>query len=117
MTDDRERLRDILEAVGAVELYSLRGRSAFETDELIQVWMVHHLQIIGEAARRLSEDLRQRYPEVPWAQIIAMRNVLVHDYFAIDFKEVWSAVERDVPMLKRHVANILEELEKRSDRA
>jgi uncharacterized protein with HEPN domain len=110
MKDDAERLRDILEAIRQVEKYAARGRAAFETDELVQVWLTHHLQIIGEAARRLSDDLRRRYPDVPWPQIIAMRNILVHDYFAVDLEEVWSAVERDVPPLKRKIEAILQDL-------
>ena len=69
--------------------------------------MVHHLQIIGEAVRSLSETLRQSNPEVPWAQIRAMRNILVHEYFDVDLEEVWVTVERDLPRLKGTVQHIL----------
>ncbi|MGB2936751.1 MAG: DUF86 domain-containing protein [Phycisphaerae bacterium] len=110
MKDDKERLRDILEAIGRIEKHAARGHAVLETDELVQVWMVHHLQVIGEAARRLSDDLRGRHPEIPWPQIIAMRNILVHDYFAVDLEEVWSAVERDLPDLKKKITAILDEL-------
>jgi uncharacterized protein with HEPN domain len=79
-----------------------------DADELVQVWTVHHLQIIGEAARALSPAYRQAHPEVPWARIIAMRNILVHDYFAVDLEEVWSAVEQDLPVLKRQVMALLQ---------
>lgn len=61
--------------------------------------MVHHIQIIGEAARKLSDSMRNTHPEIPWPQIITMRNVLVHDYFGLDLQEVWMAVERDIPDL------------------
>ena len=111
MKDDRERLRDILEAIQAIEKYAARGRAACETDELLQVWMVHHIQIIGEAARRLSEALKNRHPEVPWTEIVAMRNILVHDYFAADMNEVWLAVERGIPQLKQQITDFLRELE------
>jgi uncharacterized protein with HEPN domain len=69
--------------------------------------MVHHLQVIGEAAA-ISEDLQARHPEVPWALIIAFRNVLVHEYFRIDLETVWRILEQDLPGLKLSVASILQ---------
>ena len=107
MRNDREYLLDILEAIGRVERYAARGRDAFDREELVQTWIVHHLQIIGEAARKLSSEFRAAHPEIPWAEIVAMRNVLVHDYFGIDEEEVWSAVQRDLPELKRKIEAIL----------
>lgn len=107
MRDDLERLRDIQEAIGRIEQQAAKGRSAFERDELIQNWIVHHLQIIGEATRHLSSELKTKHPEIPWSRIIGMRNVLVHDYFAIDVEAVWQAVERDLPDLKRKVNALL----------
>jgi uncharacterized protein with HEPN domain len=56
MRDPQERLRDILDAIARIERYAARGRHAFDQDELIQVWIVHHLQIIGEAAAQLGRD-------------------------------------------------------------
>jgi uncharacterized protein with HEPN domain len=107
MRQDGERLQDILEAIGQIERYALRGKDAFQTDELVQIWMVHHLQVIGEAAA-ISEDLQARHPEVPWALIIAFRNVLVHEYFRIDLETVWRILEQDLPGLKLSVASILQ---------
>ncbi len=112
MRDDRERLLDILEAIERIQKYASRGRKAFESDELLQTWIVHHIQIIGEAARKISDVLCTSHPEVPWPQIIAMRHVLVHDYFGIDVEEVWATVERDIPELKRQIKAILRELGK-----
>ncbi len=110
MRDPKERLRDILDAIVRIERYAARGREAFEQDELIQVWIFHHLQIIGEAAARLGRDFHDAHPEVPWPQIVAMRNVLVHEYFGIDLNEVWKTIERDLPRLKRAVAELLKSL-------
>jgi len=107
MRNDASRLQDILEALARVEKYAVRGREDFARDELIQTWIVDHLQIIGEAARRVSDALRTRHPEIPWPQIIAMRNILVHDYFSVDQDEVWAAVERDLPDLKRKIEGAL----------
>lgn len=84
MRDPKERLRHILEAIAQIERYAIRGKQAFERDELIQGWIVHRLQIIGEAARALPQRLRDERPDIPWAEIIGMRHVLVHDYFGVD---------------------------------
>ncbi|MFP4411866.1 HepT-like ribonuclease domain-containing protein [Coleofasciculus sp.] len=73
MRREAERLQDILDAIAAIERYASQGRQAFDEQELIQVWVIHHLQIIGEAASSLSGDLMNRYSEVPWAQIVAFR--------------------------------------------
>lgn len=64
MRDDRERLLDIQEAIERIEKYATRGRDAFEHDELIQTWILHNLQILGEAARAISAVLKQQHPEV-----------------------------------------------------
>jgi uncharacterized protein with HEPN domain len=108
--DDRERLEDNLEAAERIERYSSRGRQAFDEDELIQNWMVQNLQVIGEAARALSPTVRDSNPELAWSDIIGMRTVLVHHYFEIDIAIVWSAVTKDVPILKRRVQAILDTL-------
>ncbi len=107
MRDDRQLLLDIVEAIERIEKYASRGRDAFVADELLQTWGVYHLQIIGEAARSLSPDFRNIHPEVPWKRIIGMRNVLVHAYFGIDQLVVWEVFERDLPALKKTLADIL----------
>ena len=96
MRNDRERLLDIAEAIDRISKYAIRGREAFEKDELIQNWIVYHLQIIGEAAARVSDDFRSSCPDIPWSKIIGMRSILVHHYFGIDCDVVWSVVEKDL---------------------
>lgn len=113
MRGHRERLQDILEAIERVEKYAARGKAAFDQDELVQVWILHHLQVIGEAARSLSPEIMETLPEIPWSDIIGMRTVLVHHYFEIDSEIVWSVVEKDLAPLKERVRAQLE----REDRA
>ena len=96
MRDDRERLLDILEAIERIEKYTARGRSVFDEDELIQTWVLHHLQIIGEAVRALSPETTSRSDEIEWAKIIGMRNILVHNYFSIDTEIVWAVIENEL---------------------
>ena len=81
MRDDNQRLLDIIEAVENIHRHSSKGYEVFAEDELVQVWIVHHLQIIGEAAAGLSREFRDGHSEIPWIDIIALRNVLVHHYF------------------------------------
>jgi uncharacterized protein with HEPN domain len=111
LRDPAERLRDILEAITAIERYSNCEKRAFERDELLQTWFVRNLQIIGEAARTIPEEFRELAPGIPWRQIAGMRNILVHGYFEIDTDLVWDAVTRDVPALKPAVVQMLSSLD------
>jgi len=113
MRDDRDRLQDILDAIKKIERYAKRGRRVFEEDELVHTWMIHHIQIIGEAASKLTPTFRKTHQQVPWPQIITMRHVLVHDYLGIDLGEVWAVVERDLPALKKQIRQMVKPLPKR----
>jgi uncharacterized protein with HEPN domain len=93
--------------IDRIEKYTVDGREVFENDELIQVWVLRHLQIIGEACRSLTMEFKHRHPDVPWSEIVGMRNILVHDYFGIDVDVVWSTVETDIPNLKKRTSEIL----------
>lgn len=73
----------------------------------MQVWVIHHLQVIGEAARGVSQVLKDRHREVPWQQIIALRNILVHEYFGLNLDQLWILVERDLPRLEEQIERIL----------
>ena len=88
---------------------------AFENNELIQNWVVGHIQIIGEASNHLSQKLRAEHPEVPWSNIIGMRHILVHSYFDIDLDAVKEVLERDLPILKLQVEAILKDVEGQSE--
>jgi uncharacterized protein with HEPN domain len=108
MNRDYQRLLDIQEAIERIEKYAAQGRDAFNDEELIQTWVVYHLQIIGEAIGKLSDELKILYPEVPWKKIRGMRNILVHDYFGIDLDIVWRVIEVELPDLKDHICSMLE---------
>ena len=110
MRDDHERLLDIMEAITRIEKYAARGREAFDADELIQVYIIHHLQILGEAAYKLSAQSRSSNAQVPWPKILGMRHILVHDYFRIDHDIVWGVVETDLPVLRPQIEAILKGL-------
>lgn len=103
MRTDRERLLDILDAIEKIERYTGKGREEFEKDELLQVWVLHHIQIIGEAASNISDEFKEGASHILWAAIVAMRNILVHEYFGIDLNEVWRTVQKDLPVLMAQV--------------
>ena len=106
----RDRLQDILDAIRQIEGEQDKGKEAFSASPLIQIWMVHHLMIIGEAVRGIDPSVRHKYPSVPWRQIAGMRNILVHDYFRINQEIVWETVENHLPGLKEQIEQILAQL-------
>ena len=108
MRDDRERLIDIQDAIERIGRYADRGREALDTDELVLAWMIYNVQIIGEACRGLSESFRSAHPEIPWISIIAMRNTMVHRYFAVDKDLLWEAIMNDVPRLMEQVRQLID---------
>src|SRR2546422_10052499 len=101
MNRDQERLFDILECVDRIQKYTAQGRDRYVRDELIQNWIVHHLQVIGEASRNISENFKQEHAEVPWEKIIRLRNIIVHDYFKIDLEILWEVSQNEVPQLRQ----------------
>jgi len=110
MRSDRERLRDILEAIAAIEKYAIQGKEAFEGEELIRTWIATHLQIIGEASSSLSQGLKSKYSDIPWNDIVGMRHILVHHYFKMNYKVLWATVVNDLPPFKTRVEAMLNEL-------
>jgi len=83
----------------------------FDQNELMQTWVVHHLEIIGEAALAIPQDFRNLHPEISWRQINGMRNILVHHYFGINQDRVWAVVEQDLPVMKTSVDALLTDQE------
>jgi uncharacterized protein with HEPN domain len=107
--EDKERLLHILDAAGAsVRIVHSVDRETFEESELHQNATVHLVQIVGEAANRLSEEFKSEHPEIPWPEIGGMRNRLVHDYYDINLDTVWNVVVEDIPPLIEWVEDVLE---------
>lgn len=104
---ETDLLLDILESIEAVEKYTSHGRMIFDSDELIQVWVVHHLQIIGEACRMMPKEIQDGEPNIPWKGIIGMRNILVHQYHSIDPDIIWEMIIRDIPTFKKSIQRML----------
>jgi uncharacterized protein with HEPN domain len=108
--DDLVYLRHILAAMEKIERYvSAVDQVRFRGDSLIQDGVIRQIQIIDEAARRLSVDLRDNYPEIPWRDIVGMRNKLVHDYFGVDLEAVFSTARDNIPNLKPEIRRVVDD--------
>ncbi len=84
----------------------------FEKDEQLQSAIIRQLEIIGEAARNVSDERKLATPEIPWRPITDARNTLIHGYFTVDEKKVWDMVQIDIPVLQKQIVALLEEVEK-----
>ena len=108
MSRDDAILLDITQAAEHIGLF-IRGMSKddFRQDLKTQSAVLHQMMIIGEAAGRLSQELSDEHPDVPWSAIIGMRNILIHEYHHVDLDEVWQAAVRDVPDLSAQIETLL----------
>lgn len=98
--DDEVRLRHMLDAARtAVAFARQRQRADLDTDELAAHGLVRLIEIVGEAASRISPDTRSALPSLPWPAIIGMRNRLIHGYFDVDLDLVWATLTEDLPAL------------------
>lgn len=108
MRHERLYLNDIVEAADHIaEFIAGADFEAFQGSEMLRSAVVQKLGVIGEAAARVSADLTSRHPEVPWPQIVAFRNILIHAYFGIDWDVVWRAATNRCPVLRRQIGDIL----------
>ena len=106
---DRIRLRHMLDAATeALGFVADRQKQDLASDRQLALALIKEIEIIGEAASRISAETREQNPDIPWAAIVGMRNRLIHAYAEIDVEVVWSAVENDLPRLVLMVEELLE---------
>jgi uncharacterized protein with HEPN domain len=98
--EDRIRLKHMLDAIDdASSFISGRQRSELDSDKMLLFALVRCVEIVGEAASRLSGEAQASAPEIPWAAIVGMRNRLIHAYFDVDTEIVWKTVTAELPVL------------------
>ncbi len=85
--------------------------SEFENNETLKRSFVRALEVIGEAAKSIPGDFREKYPGIPWKDMAGLRDVLIHHYFGINYMLVWDVVKNKVPKLKDNVQTVISELE------
>lgn len=106
---DRIRIEHILEAIQEIEDFT-RGFNLeqFVNHRLVRNATVRQFEIIGEASNAISEAAKNELPEIPWRLLVDFRNVLIHQYFGINYKQVFSAIENDLPAIKNNLQRYLE---------
>jgi uncharacterized protein with HEPN domain len=109
---DRVYLLHIRDAIEKIESYTTGGKDSFFEESIIQDAVICNLEIIGEAAKNLSKEFKERHPDVPWQKIAGLRDVLIHEYFGVRMDTVWNVVEGHLPVLKRYVKNILDKIDR-----
>jgi uncharacterized protein with HEPN domain len=109
--DPRVYLAQIQERIGRIRQYATPGRDAFLKDQMAQDAVIRNFEVIGEAAKRISEPYRQAHPEVPWRSLAAFRDVLIHHYEGISLPRVWHTIEEDLPGLERAIEALLPPLD------
>ncbi len=108
--DNRPYLEDILQAISAIETYM---QDAPEKEEFIQSSglyqdaVLRNIIVIGEAAKKVSDELKSEFPNIPWKQIAGMRDKVTHDYAEIDWEEVWKVAKEDVQTLRDYIETVL----------
>ncbi|MEW6287984.1 MAG: DUF86 domain-containing protein [Chloroflexota bacterium] len=107
---DLTYLGDILDAIKRIESY-LRGvkKEEFLDNHMMQDAVMHQIEIIGEASNNVSDEFQEKHPELPWMEMRAIRNKIVHDYREINLNVIWDTAKNDLPLLKKQVRKLLGE--------
>lgn len=106
---DADALLDILERIELVKENGPKRVEELLEDAVREAATLHWLLVIGEAASRVSSELKEQHPEVPWREIVDFRNLVAHGYDQVRLEEVWRVVERDLPVLEQQVRAIIEQ--------
>jgi uncharacterized protein with HEPN domain len=109
MNRDLVYLSHIIEAIEKIEAYTVTGQKVFLETAHWQDAVIRNLEIIGEATKRLSSDLKADNTEIAWREIAGLRDVLIHNYMGVDLHVVWNVVVQDIPKLKVTVSRLFEE--------
>jgi uncharacterized protein with HEPN domain len=110
MKDDRLYLVHVRDCIDHILQFTSDGKNAFLADRKTQDAVLRNLHTLSESIQRISTDTKLKYPKVPWREISAFRNVVVHDYLGIELDRIWDIVERDLPILKIQILTICVEL-------
>ena len=104
-------LRDLLDAIEKIkDFIKNMNFEEFKRDDKTKFAVIRALEIIGEATKHISEEFRNKYPEVPWKDMAGMRDILIHDYFGIDEETVWMTAKEKIHQLKPSIEKILSKL-------
>ena len=106
---DKEYLEDIKEAMARIVSYTEdMSKDAFFDDPKTQDAVVRNIEIIGEASKRIAEDIRNRYADIPWRDMAGIRDKLIRHYFGIDYEIVWRVVKHEIPVILPQISRIID---------
>ena len=106
MKDDKVFIQNILECIVKIETYTNSGKEEFMSSSIIQDAVIRNLEIIGEATKKISHQVKDKNQEIPWRQMAGLRDVLIHDYMGISLKIVWNVVQNEIPPLKIQIMGL-----------
>jgi len=113
--DNYVYLRHILDAINRIEEYTKEVKyKDFMDNNLVQAGVMREIEIIGEATKRLTQEFKEKHPDIPWTKMAGTRDKLIRDYFGVDIDAVWDTVKQDIPALAVKVSEIIKELEPNS---
>ena len=112
MKNNQLYFSNIQECIQNIQTYTKDGEESFKKNRMIQDAVIRTFEIIREATKRINNDIKDSYPNVPWRKIAGFRDVLIHDYLRIDLEEVWLIIVNDLPLLKVNIENIINDLSK-----
>lgn len=110
MKDDKVYLISILESIENIEEFTKGGEGEFLITKVIQHAVIRNLEVMGEASKKISNELKKDFPEIPWREMAGLRDVLIHDYLGVDNQRVWNVVQNELPELKEKVKKVLDNL-------
>ena len=109
MKDDKLYLIHIWESIQRIESYAAEGKATFLSSTMVQDAIIRNFEIIGEATKHLSPELRQSHPEIQWRGLAGFRDVLIHNYMGVDLVEVWNIIENELPQIRSSLKAVLVE--------
>ncbi|MDD3804446.1 MAG: DUF86 domain-containing protein [bacterium] len=103
-------LQHIIDSIGQIEEYtkSIKTEEDFFRNKLVQDAVIRHLEIIGEAAGKISDSIKKAHKSIKWKEIMGMRNKLIHEYFGVNIKYIWFTLKNDLPELKAQIKSIID---------
>lgn len=107
-------LNDIIQAMNKIEKYSQSlDYDSFVNNDMVVDAVLRNIEVIGEAATQIPENIKQKYFHIPWKRIIGLRNIVIHEYFGVDLDNIWKIVTENIPETKPQILKMFEELDKK----